>query len=107
MTTKLCNRCNQVLSIDMFSNRQNHGKTVKHTRCKKCRNEIHFQYVRAKKEESGKLFARTRLYDPDRADRLDRFRGMVKQGVPLTAEPIVIQKETDEYHLFYTRNKTV
>jgi len=107
MKTKLCNRCNQVLSSDKFSNRQNHGKTVKHTQCRKCRNEIHFQWKRRKKEEAGKLFAGTRRTDSDRADRLDRFRGMVKQGLPLTAEPVVTLEETDEYHLFYMRNKIV
>ncbi len=107
MTTKLCNRCETILPLDKFSNRQNHGKTVKHTQCRKCRNEIHFQWKRAKKEREGKLFARTRRTDSARADRLDRFRGMVKQEIPLTAEPVVIQKETDEYHLFYMRNKIV
>ncbi len=107
MKTKLCNRCNQVLSLDMFSNRQNHGKIVKHTQCRKCRNEIHFQWKRARKEAAGKLFARTRQHDPERADRLDRFRGMVKRGLPLTAEPMVIREETDEYHLFYMRNRIV
>ncbi len=107
MTTKLCNRCNKTLPLSEFGNRQNHGKIVKHTQCKKCRTEIHFQYVRAKKEESGKLFAKTRLYDPDRADRLDRFRSMVKQELPLTAEPVAMQEETDEYHLFYIRSKIV
>ena len=107
MITKFCNRCNQVLSIDMFSNRQNHGKTVKHTQCKKCRNEIHFQWKRARNEAAGKLFAGTRRTDSARADRLNRFRDMVKREVPLTAEPVVVQEETDEYHLFYRRNRIV
>ncbi len=105
MTTKLCNRCNKTLPLSEFGNRWKKGKLLKHTQCKKCRNEIHFQYVRARKEESGNLFARTCLYDPDRALRLDRFRSMVKQELPLTAEPVVVQEETDEYHLFYMRNK--
>ena len=107
MTTKLCNRCKETLLLGDFSDRKKKGKVLKHTQCKKCRNEIHFQYVRTKKEEGGKLFARTRRFDPDRANRLDRFRSIVKQELPLTAEPVVAQEETDEYHLFYMRNKIV
>ena len=107
METKLCNRCETILPLGKFSNRSNHGKIVKHTQCRKCRNEIHFQWKRRKKEQAGKLFARTRRTDPPRADRLDRFRDMVKREVPLTAEPVAVQKETDEYHLFYIRNKIV
>ncbi len=105
MTIKLCNRCNRTLPLSEFGDRQKKGKVLKHTQCKKCRNEIHFQWLRETREKEGRLFARTRRTDPERAARLDRFRSMVKQGLPLTAEPVVVQEETDEYHLLYMRNR--
>ncbi len=107
MTTKLCNRCEKTLPLDDFGDRYKKGKLIKYTYCRKCRNEIHFQWFRATKEAEGNLFARTRRTDPDRADRLDRFRSMVKRELPLTAKPAIVQEETDEYHLFYMRNKIV
>ncbi len=107
MKTKLCSRCKITRPLSEFGNRQNHGKTVGHTQCKKCRVEIHFQWLRARNEANGKLFASTRLHDSARADRLDRFRGMVKQELPLTAEKVIARDETDEYHLFYRRNRIV
>ncbi len=107
MKTKLCPRCEKILPLTEFGRRHKKGKPTKIPQCKKCKCEVRLQWERQKNEAAGKLFASTRRYDPDRADRLDRFRGMVKHRLPLTAEPIVVQEETDEYHLFYTGSEKV
>ncbi len=105
MTTKLCPRCKTTLPLGKFGRRHRGGKLVKISQCKKCRCEMRLQWKRTKDEMAGELFASIRQRDPDRADRLDRFRGMVKQGLPLTIEPTIIPEKTDEYYLFYIRNK--
>jgi len=82
--TKLCRRCEKTLPLSAFSNRQNRGKVLKHTQCRKCRNELHFIWLRKIKEQAGNLFASTRRYDPARADRLDDHRNNAKLKLPIS-----------------------
>ena len=107
MTTKLCPRCKTTLPLGEFGRRHKKGRLTTIPQCKKCRCEMRLQWKRTKDEMVGELFMSARQRDPDRADRLDRFRSMAKQGLPLTIEPTIILEETDEYHLFYIRNKIV
>ncbi len=101
MTTKLCPRCKTTLLLSEFGRRHKKGRFTKIPQCKKCKCEMRLKWERDKNEADGKLFASTRRYDPDRADRLDHFRSMAKQGLPLIVKPTVIPEKTDEYHLFY------